>query len=127
MSLLFRELLIAHSSSEKRISHFTFSHLTKFVLTKTLHSIFLHQTGVFLFFRQEEETRSKDYNQCKVGLLSVLVAGAIGLPVVLSLPYNPNRSFAVGGAVFILEVIFLITWVKALKVLCDRKSSLGVQ
>jgi hypothetical protein len=52
-----------------------------------------------------------------MGLLSVLVAGATGLPVVLSLPYNPNKSFAVGGVVVILEVFFLMIWVKVSKVI----------
>lgn len=53
-----------------------------------------------------------------MGLLSALIAGAIGLPVVLSLPYDPNKSFAVGGIVIILEVFFLLIWVKASKVTC---------
>ncbi len=52
-----------------------------------------------------------------MGLLSALVAGAIGLPVVLGLPYNPSKSFAVGGAVVILEVLFLMIWVIVLKVI----------
>ena len=72
---------------------------------------------LIVFFYQEEQKRSWDYNQCQMGLLSVLVAGAIGLPVTLSLSYNPNRRFAVGGLVVILEVVFLMIWVKALKVM----------
>ena len=50
-------------------------------------------------------------------LLSVLVAGAVGLPVVLSLPDNPNERFTVGGLVVILEVVFLMIWVNAFKVI----------
>ncbi|XP_028403712.1 uncharacterized protein LOC114526329 isoform X2 [Dendronephthya gigantea] len=80
---------------------------------------------ISIFKREEEEWRSKDYNQCKVGLLSVLVAGVIGTSVVLSLPFNPNRSFAVGGAFLILEVTFLMTWVKASKIFNAHKCKKG--
>ncbi|CAB4014451.1 gamma-aminobutyric acid type B receptor subunit 1-like isoform X1, partial [Paramuricea clavata] len=80
---------------------------------------------VSIFKREEEEKRSGDYNQCQMGLLSVLVAGAVGLPVVLSLPYNPNKSFAVGGVVVILEVFFLMIWVKVSKIFNAHKCKKG--
>lgn len=80
----------------------------------------------FVFPHQEAQKRSWDYNQCQMGLLSVLVAGAIGLPVTLSLPHNPNRRFAVGGLVVILEVVFLMIWVKALKVIPTNNRVLKV-
>ena len=80
----------------------------------------------YLFVRfQEEKKRSKDYNQSQIGLLSVVVAGAIGLPVVLSLPDNPNKSFAVGGSVLILEVLFLMIWVKGSKLIDAYKCKKG--